>query len=64
MLATLGGVKHFYYDKYFINTTGNLAELWLRPEHMGLDPARLNVGQMQYLRIKDWLVDGAWQMHQ
>ena len=34
-------------------------ELWLRPEHMGLDPARLNVGQMQYLRIKDWLVDGA-----
>ena len=34
-------------------------ELWLRPEHMGLDPADLNVGQMQYLRIKDWLVDGA-----
>ena len=34
-------------------------ELWLRPEHMGLDPAALNVGQMQYLRIKDWLVDGA-----
>ena len=26
---------------------------------MGLDPAALNVGQMQYLRIKDWLVDGA-----
>lgn len=34
-------------------------ELWLRPEHMGLDPAGLNVGQMHYLRIKDWLVDGA-----
>ena len=35
-------------------------ELWLRPEHMGIDPAEgLNVGQMQYLRIKDWLVDGA-----
>ena len=34
-------------------------ELWLRPEHMGLDPTRLEVGQMQYLRIKDWLVDGA-----
>ena len=34
-------------------------ELWLRPEHMGLDPANLNVPQMQYLRIKDWLVDGA-----
>ena len=34
-------------------------ELWLRPEHMGVDPAALNVGQMQYLRIKDWLVDGA-----
>ena len=35
-------------------------ELWLRPEHMGIDPAQgLNVGQMQYLRIKDWLVDGA-----
>ena len=34
-------------------------ELWLRPEHLGSDPAGLNVGQMQYLRIKDWLVDGA-----
>ena len=34
-------------------------ELWLRPEHMGLDPDGLNVSQMQYLRIKDWLVDGA-----
>ena len=34
-------------------------ELWLRAEHMGLNPAELNVGQMQYLRIKDWLVDGA-----
>ena len=34
-------------------------ELWLRPEHLGLDPASLNVGQMQYLRIKDWLIDGA-----
>ena len=35
-------------------------ELWLRREHMGIDPAAsLNVAQMQYLRIKDWLVDGA-----
>ena len=34
-------------------------ELWLRPEHMGVDPKALNVLQMQYLRIKDWLVDGA-----
>ena len=25
---------------------------------MGLDPATLKVEQMQYLRIKDWLVDG------
>ena len=34
-------------------------ELWLRPEHLGIDPADMNVGQMQYLRIKDWLIDGA-----
>ena len=34
-------------------------ELWLRPEHMGIDTGNLNVSQMQYLRIKDWLVDGA-----
>ena len=34
-------------------------ELWLRPEHLGIDPAEMSVGQMQYLRIKDWLVDGA-----
>ena len=34
-------------------------ELWLRPEHLGIDPAEMNVGQMQYLRIKDWLIDGA-----
>lgn len=34
-------------------------ELWLRPEHLGIDPAAMSVGQMQYLRIKDWLVDGA-----
>lgn len=34
-------------------------ELWLRPEHMGINPAGMTVGQMQYLRIKDWLVDGA-----
>ena len=33
-------------------------ELWLRPEHMGIND-ELNVGQMQYLRIKDWLIDGA-----
>ena len=34
-------------------------ELWLRPEHMGIDPSIMTVGQMQYLRIKDWLIDGA-----
>ena len=34
-------------------------ELWLRPEHLGIDPAGITVGQMQYLRIKDWLIDGA-----
>ena len=34
-------------------------ELWLRPEHMCIDPIRMDVGQMQYLRIKDWLIDGA-----
>ena len=26
---------------------------------MGINPTDLTVGQMQYLRIKDWLVDGA-----
>ena len=34
-------------------------ELWLRPEHLGIDPASATVGQMLYLRIKDWLIDGA-----
>jgi glycosyltransferase involved in cell wall biosynthesis len=34
-------------------------ELWLRPEHMGLTGQDLTVPQMHYLRIKDWLVDGA-----
>ena len=34
-------------------------ELWLRSEHMGINPAEITVGQMQYLRIKDWLIDGA-----
>ena len=34
-------------------------ELWLRPEHLDINPAEMTVGQMQYLRIKDWLVDGA-----
>ena len=34
-------------------------ELWLRPEHLGINPTEMTVGQMQYLRIKDWLVDGA-----
>lgn len=34
-------------------------ELWLRPEHLGIDPAGMSVSQMQYLRIKDWLIDGA-----
>ena len=34
-------------------------ELWLKPEHLGQSNDGLNVQQMQYLRIKDWLVDGA-----
>ena len=34
-------------------------ELWLRPEHLGIDSASATVGQMLYLRIKDWLIDGA-----
>ena len=34
-------------------------ELWLRPEHLGQKNDDLTVQQMQYLRIKDWLVDGA-----
>tara|TARA_B100000674_G_scaffold498388_1_gene536456 strand:+ start:1733 stop:2938 length:1206 start_codon:yes stop_codon:yes gene_type:complete len=34
-------------------------ELWLRPEHLGISSTGMNVGQMQYLRIKDWLIDGA-----
>lgn len=34
-------------------------ELWLRPEHLELNSDGLSVQQMQYLRIKDWLVDGA-----
>ena len=35
-------------------------ELWLRPEHLGQPNNNdLTVQQMQYLRIKDWLVDGA-----
>jgi len=34
-------------------------ELWLRPEHLGQSSDDLTVQQMQYLRIKDWLVDGA-----
>ena len=34
-------------------------ELWLRPEHLGQSSDGLSVQQMQYLRIKDWLIDGA-----
>ena len=34
-------------------------ELWLKPEHMGLAGQELGVPQLQYLRVKDWLVDGA-----
>jgi glycosyltransferase involved in cell wall biosynthesis len=34
-------------------------ELWLQPEHLGYGAAPLSVQQMHYLRIKDWLVDGA-----
>lgn len=34
-------------------------ELWLKPEHMGLAGQELSVPQLHYLRVKDWLVDGA-----
>jgi glycosyltransferase involved in cell wall biosynthesis len=34
-------------------------ELWLQPEHLGLHASALTVQQMQYLRVKNWLVDGA-----
>ena len=34
-------------------------ELWLKPDHLGQSSDGLTVQQMQYLRIKDWLVDGA-----
>jgi len=34
-------------------------ELWLRPEHMGLNAATLTVDQAHYLRVKNWLVEGA-----
>ena len=34
-------------------------ELWLKPEHMGLAGQVPSVQQLQYLRVKDWLVDGA-----
>ena len=34
-------------------------ELWLKPEHMGLAGQVPSVKQLQYLRVKDWLVDGA-----
>ena len=34
-------------------------ELWLKPEHMGLAGQTLAVPQLHYLRVKDWLVDGA-----
>ena len=44
------------------NTTRDLAELWLRPEHMGLSPTGSSVSQMQYLRMIGWLME-LWQMH-
>ena len=34
-------------------------ELWLRPEHLGINPSGMSARQMLYLRIKDWLIDGA-----
>ena len=57
MLATLD--EGYFYDRFSIHTIAIWPELWLRAEHMGIDPADLNVGQMQYLRIKVGLVDGA-----
>jgi glycosyltransferase involved in cell wall biosynthesis len=34
-------------------------ELWLKPEHMGIQEKDLTIEQAHYLRIKNWLVDGA-----
>ena len=34
-------------------------ELWLQPEHMGVNSTSMTVEQAQYLRVKNWLVDGA-----
>jgi glycosyltransferase involved in cell wall biosynthesis len=34
-------------------------ELWLKPEHMGVHENGLTIEQAHYLRIKNWLVDGA-----
>ena len=34
-------------------------ELWLRPEHLGLAADQLNVGDQLYLRLKNWLLEGA-----
>jgi len=34
-------------------------ELWLRPEHMGLDPSDMSLEQKHYLRCKNSLLDAA-----
>ena len=34
-------------------------ELWLKPEHMGIKQGAATIEQLQYLRIKNWLLDGA-----
>ena len=59
MLAHPGWGKHLLRQVFPSTPLVIWPELWLRPEHMGIDPASSNVGQMQYIRIKDWLVDGA-----
>lgn len=34
-------------------------ELWLRPEHLGQPAAELSVADQLYLRVKNWLLEGA-----
>jgi glycosyltransferase involved in cell wall biosynthesis len=34
-------------------------ELWLKPEHLGINEESLAVEQAHYLRVKNWLIDGA-----
>jgi len=34
-------------------------ELWLRPEHLGINEQNESIQQLHYLRLKNWLIDGA-----